>query len=189
MLKQEYDGDLLTFPGRGCLSARPAPPANRRRLQCLSSTASATSRSRCSDLDASLAFYEKLGFPEMLRLAQRRGRALDRLPPGHRRASISSSFPAAPASACRRERPHRPRPSLPDLARPRRDRGGASQPAGIALSQPRKAGRGVDGNRGMWIEDPDGNRIEIMEMAPDCIQYRAVENLRAGKPPKALTLF
>ncbi len=45
--------------------------------------------------------------------------------------------------------------------------------AGIALMRPRSAGRGIDGNRGMWIADPDGNQIEIMEMAPDCIQYQA----------------
>jgi catechol 2,3-dioxygenase-like lactoylglutathione lyase family enzyme len=34
--------------------------------------------------------------------------------------------------------------------------------------------RGVDGNRGVWIADPDGNRIEIMEMAPNCAQYEAI---------------
>jgi lactoylglutathione lyase len=60
---------------------------------------------------------------------------------------------------------------------------------GIPLSRPRNPKRGVDGNRGMWIEDPDGNRIEIMEMAPNCIQYQAVKNLQAGKAPQALTLF
>jgi hypothetical protein len=60
---------------------------------------------------------------------------------------------------------------------------------GIPLSRPRNQKRGVDGNRGMWIEDPDGIRIEIMEMAPNCIQHQAVENLRAGKAPEALKLF
>ena len=38
----------------------------------------------------------------------------------------------------------------------------------------------VDGNRQAWIEDPDGNRIELMEMAPDSLQLKAVERLRAG---------
>ena len=37
----------------------------------------------------------------------------------------------------------------------------------------------VDGNRQAWLEDPDGNRIELMEMAPDCLQYKAIERLRA----------
>jgi hypothetical protein len=41
----------------------------------------------------------------------------------------------------------------------------------------------------MWIEDPDGNRIEIMEMAPDCIQHQALARLREGKPPEALALY
>jgi lactoylglutathione lyase len=49
---------------------------------------------------------------------------------------------------------------------------------GIALSRLRKEGRGVDHNRGMWIADPDGNQIEIMEMAPNCIQNQAIERLR-----------
>lgn len=57
---------------------------------------------------------------------------------------------------------------------------------GIPLSQPRRTTRGVDNNRGMWIEDPDGNRIEIMEMAPDCIQWAAIKDLHAGKPKHAL---
>ena len=65
----------------------------------------------------------------------------------------------------------------------------ALKSSGIGLSRPRKEGRGVDGNRGMWIEDPDGNRIEIMEMAPDCIQHQALARIRAGKPPEALALY
>jgi len=49
---------------------------------------------------------------------------------------------------------------------------------GVALSRPRNPGRGIDHNRGMWIADPDGNQIEIMEMAPNCIQNQAIERLR-----------
>lgn len=40
-------------------------------------------------------------------------------------------------------------------------------------------GNGLDGNRQAWLIDPDGNRIELMEMAPDCLQYKALERLRA----------
>lgn len=50
--------------------------------------------------------------------------------------------------------------------------------AGVPLTSPIKLG--IDGNRGAWIEDPDGNRIELMEMAPDCIQYQAIEALKKG---------
>jgi lactoylglutathione lyase len=57
---------------------------------------------------------------------------------------------------------------------------------GISLSRPRRDARGVDRNRGMWIEDPDGHRIEIMEMAPNCLQYEAIAAWKAGKPPVAV---
>jgi lactoylglutathione lyase len=38
---------------------------------------------------------------------------------------------------------------------------------------------GIDGNLNAWIEDPDGNRWEMMEMAPDCIQTKAIAALKA----------
>ena len=38
---------------------------------------------------------------------------------------------------------------------------------------------GLDGNRQAWLLDPDGNRIELMEMAPDCLQYRAIRRLQS----------
>ena len=39
---------------------------------------------------------------------------------------------------------------------------------------------GADGNRQAWLEDPDGNRIELMEMADDCLQYQAIKRLHAA---------
>lgn len=57
---------------------------------------------------------------------------------------------------------------------------------GITLASPRGEARGIDRNRGMWIADPDGNRIEIMEMAPDCIQREAVVAMKAGKGRQSL---
>jgi lactoylglutathione lyase len=50
--------------------------------------------------------------------------------------------------------------------------------AGLPLLLPLKTA--VDGNRQAWLEDPDGNRIELMEMAPDSLQYSAIERLRAA---------
>jgi lactoylglutathione lyase len=50
---------------------------------------------------------------------------------------------------------------------------------GVPLSRPLKLG--PDGNRQAWIEDPDGNRIELMEMAADGLQARAIERLRAAR--------
>jgi lactoylglutathione lyase len=48
--------------------------------------------------------------------------------------------------------------------------------AGISLLLPLKLA--VDGNRQAWIEDPDGNRIELMEMDPGSLQLKAIERLR-----------
>ena len=39
---------------------------------------------------------------------------------------------------------------------------------------------GLDGNRQCWLADPDGNRIELMEMAPDSLQAQAIARLRAA---------
>jgi catechol 2,3-dioxygenase-like lactoylglutathione lyase family enzyme len=47
---------------------------------------------------------------------------------------------------------------------------------GLKLLLPLKTA--IDGNRQAWLEDPDGNRIELMEMAPDSLQYEAIRRLR-----------
>jgi lactoylglutathione lyase len=52
---------------------------------------------------------------------------------------------------------------------------------GLELLLPLKTA--VDGNRQAWLEDPDGNRIELMEMAPDSLQYRAIRRLRGERAP------
>lgn len=55
------------------------------------------------------------------------------------------------------------------------------QKAGDKIVSPIKGG--IDNNRGAWSHDPDGNRIGLMEMHPDSIQYKAIRALRdaAGK--------
>jgi lactoylglutathione lyase len=53
--------------------------------------------------------------------------------------------------------------------------------AGIPLSRELKVG--ADDNRQCWIDDPDGNRIEIMEMRADSMQVGAVERVHSGAPP------
>lgn len=40
---------------------------------------------------------------------------------------------------------------------------------------------GLDRNRQCWIEDPDGNRLEFMQMAADAMQREAIQRLRAAK--------
>ena len=51
--------------------------------------------------------------------------------------------------------------------------------AGVALSRPKKLA--MDGNHQAWIEDPDGNRIELMQMAPDCLHLAAIRRLAAAR--------
>ncbi|MGN7295460.1 VOC family protein [Rhizobium sp. SAFR-030] len=46
------------------------------------------------------------------------------------------------------------------------------QAAGIDLTRPKVLG--LDGNWQCWIEDPDGHRIEIMQMMPDSMQSKAI---------------
>jgi lactoylglutathione lyase len=46
----------------------------------------------------------------------------------------------------------------------------------VALHHPLKTG--ADHNRQAWIRDPDGNRIELMELGPDALQLKAIKQLR-----------
>jgi lactoylglutathione lyase len=51
--------------------------------------------------------------------------------------------------------------------------------AGIPLLIEKKLG--IDNNYQAWIEDPDGNRIELMQMTPNAKQRVALARLRAGE--------
>jgi lactoylglutathione lyase len=48
---------------------------------------------------------------------------------------------------------------------------------GVVLYRPLKTG--ADNNRQAWIQDPDGNRIELMEMASSALQFKAIKDLHA----------
>jgi len=50
---------------------------------------------------------------------------------------------------------------------------------GIPLWRQRKTGG--DRNEQVWILDPDGNRIEVMEMVPHSKQYEAIARLKREK--------
>jgi lactoylglutathione lyase len=52
---------------------------------------------------------------------------------------------------------------------------------GIPLLLPYKIA--LDGNPQAWIEDPDGNRIELMQMAPDSMQLKAIAKMRKEAVP------
>ena len=50
---------------------------------------------------------------------------------------------------------------------------------GVPLTRPKKLA--IDGNHQAWIEDPDGNRIELMQMSPDCLHFQAIRRLAAAR--------
>ncbi|HEY9013152.1 MAG TPA: VOC family protein [Devosia sp.] len=140
---------------------------------------------RVNDLDRSLEFYRKLGFPEFLRLTQEDGRpwiaylrVTDEL--------FLELFPGgdgAEAAGPERTGVNHLCLTTDDIEMTAAHLEAVGVPASAPLV-PTK--RGVDGNRGMWVTDPDGNRIEIMEMAPGCVQYEALRAMRAGGPAQSL---
>lgn len=132
------------------------------------------------DIEKSLAFYTgQLGMPEMLRLLFDDGslfliylritddQYLELFPDG-----VGDRAPGRDAVAvnhfCLR---------VEDIERSVAD----LEAAGVTIT--REIRTGPDGNRQAWIEDPDGNRIELMEMAAGCLQFQAVQAIAAGKQP------
>jgi len=140
---------------------------------------------RVNDLDKTLDFYGKLGFPEFLRLTQEDGRpwivyirVTDQL--------YLELFPGGDggrATGPEHTGVHHLCLTTDDIEATAAHLQSVGIPATAPLVPTR---RGVDGNRGMWVTDPDGNRIEIMEMAPGCAQYEAIKALHRGEAPHAL---
>ena len=50
--------------------------------------------------------------------------------------------------------------------------------AGVPLARGKQMG--ADGNWQAWIEDPEGHRIELMQMMPDSLQAKAIARMAAG---------
>jgi lactoylglutathione lyase len=50
--------------------------------------------------------------------------------------------------------------------------------AGVPLVREKQMG--ADGNWQAWIEDPDGHRIELMQMMPDSLQAKALARMASG---------
>jgi lactoylglutathione lyase len=51
--------------------------------------------------------------------------------------------------------------------------------AGVPLARDKQMGQ--DGNWQAWIEDPDGHRIELMQMMPDSLQAKALAGMQADR--------
>jgi lactoylglutathione lyase len=140
---------------------------------------------KVNDLQGSIDFYAKLGFPEFLRLTEEDGRpwivylritdeCYIELLPGGAGERAGNEKATGLNHLCL---------TTPDIVDTLKKIAEAGVPT-VAAFDPSQ--RGVDGNRGAWITDPDGNRIEVMEMAPGCVQYAALAALRAGKGATSL---
>jgi len=125
---------------------------------------------RVKDIDRTLAFYiGKLGFSELMRL-DRDGR----LWLVYLRITDDQYLEIFPEA----EGENVPGPealgynhmclAVPDIEQTVRE----LEVAGIALIRPKI--KALDGNWQTWIADPDGHRIELMQMAPDGMQAQAI---------------
>lgn len=129
---------------------------------------------RVADIDRSLDFYAgKLGFREMLRL-ERDGRLwlvylritdtqyLELFPEGE--GAVAGPMITGLNHICL---------EVPDIDNALAELAGL----GIELYRPKLFG--ADNNWQAWIQDPDGNRIELMQMMPDSAQSQALARLTA----------
>ncbi len=130
---------------------------------------------KVSDIERSLAFYrDRLGFAEMMRLHRDDGslwlvylRVTD--------TQFIEIFPEGEGDRA----PGRERTAINHFCLECDDldvTAAALRAEGIALTVEPKLG--ADGNRQCWIDDPDGNRIEFMQMAPDSMQAEAIRRMR-----------
>lgn len=130
---------------------------------------------RVKDIDRSLAFYVgKLGFPEMFRL-ERDGR----LWIVYLRITDDQFLELFP-EAVGDQAPAEDTVGLNHLCLTVTDIDvvlAELNRSGIPLFRPKT--QGADRNLQAWIKDPDGNRIELMQMASDSMQAEAIRAIGA----------
>jgi lactoylglutathione lyase len=133
------------------------------------------------DLDRSLAFYrDTLGFAEMMRIHHVDGPEKGQLLLVYLRVTDTQYvelFPGGRGAVAPDEATtsmHHVCLQVASIAKTV----AALKRMGIPLF--REAKRGLDGNNQCWIKDPDGNRIEFMEMLPGNLQDLAIKRLRGG---------
>jgi lactoylglutathione lyase len=127
------------------------------------------------DLQRSLAFYrDTLGFKEMMRINQDDGQLMlvylrvtdeqfvELFPRGH-----GTSAPDEETTSM-----HHVCLQVASIA----ETAAALTGAGVPLFRHPKLG--LDGNNQCWIKDPDGNRIEFMQMLPGNMQEAAIARLK-----------
>ena len=130
---------------------------------------------RVKDVDRTLAFYgEKLGFKEMFRL-EREGK----LWIIYLRITDTQFLEVFPDAIGDRA-PEREANGLNHVCLEVTDIDDAiAELKNVGVKLAREKQLGADGNFQAWIEDPDGNRIELMQMAEKSMQREAIRRLRA----------
>ena len=129
---------------------------------------------KVSDLDRSLAFYcDTLGFTEMMRLHHDNGdtwlvylRITD--------TQFVELFPGGEGSRA----PNKDATAINHICLEVDNVDAAAEhlrKVGVTLTTEPKLG--LDGNRQAWFGDPDGNRIELMQMLPGNMQEAAIKRL------------
>lgn len=131
---------------------------------------------KVADMDRSLAFYrDTLGFQEMMRLDKEDGslflvylritdtQYLELFPDGE------GKTPGPNQSAV-----HHFCLECEDLEAA----AAALREKGVKLTVEPQTG--LDHNRQCWIADPEGNRVEFMQMAPNALQLEAIRRLSAA---------
>jgi lactoylglutathione lyase len=128
------------------------------------------------DLDRSLAFYrDTLGFKEMMRINHEDGqlmlvylRVTD--------TQYVELFPRGKGEVA----PDEETTSMHHVCLQVNNMAETVEALGkIGVPLFRDAKRGLDGNNQCWIKDPDGNRIEFMQMLPGNMQELAIARLNA----------
>jgi lactoylglutathione lyase len=129
---------------------------------------------RARDLDSAVAFYtEKLGLAEMFRLNQDDGSLML----VYLRVTDDQYVEIFPNGVG--ETPARNAVGFTHLCLTVSDLEAtvaALEAAGVTIDIALKTGK--DGNRQAWISDPEGNRIELMEMSPSSLQAQAIARLK-----------
>jgi lactoylglutathione lyase len=132
---------------------------------------------RVQDLDAALRFYcDVLGFQELFRLSRDTGETwlvylrvndttyVELFPGGEKSVELTPKTRGY-AHLCL---------TVDDLPATLRELAGR----GLVVDGEPKQGR--DLNWQYWVTDPDGNRIELMQMMPDSLQAQAIARLKGG---------
>ncbi|MGV8988491.1 MAG: VOC family protein [Cypionkella sp.] len=130
---------------------------------------------RVADVDKSLAFYARIGMPEMFRVHRDTG-ALWLIYVRITDDQFLEVFPLAETPEA-----HDPMSNglnhfclaVENLEATVRELAALE----IPLFMPMK--EGVDRNLQAWIKDPDGNRIELMQMSPTNMQAEAIRKMSA----------